>query len=60
MIDKRTAQVIALMGENVQLMDLDTYETFEMKIPEEYKGKLQPGNEISYLQALGKKKITRV
>ena len=59
MIDKRTAQVIALMGENVQLMDLDTYETFEMKIPDDYKGKLNPGSEISYLEALGRKKITR-
>jgi translation initiation factor 5A len=59
MIDKRTAQIVALMGDNVQLMDLETYETFEMRIPEEYKGKLQPGNEISYLEALGRKKITR-
>ena len=59
MIDKRTAQVIALMGENVQLMDLDTYETFEMKIPDDLKGKLNPGGEISYLEALGRKKITR-
>jgi len=60
MIDKRTAQVIALMGENVQLMDLETYETFEMKVPEDLKGKLNPGSEISYLEALGRKKITRV
>ena len=58
-IDKRTAQVVALMGSNVQLMDMETYETFEMVIPDEYKGQLQPGNEISYLEALGRKKITR-
>jgi len=58
-IDKRTAQVVALMGNNVQLMDLETYATFEMAIPEEYKDKLQPGNEISYLEALGRRKITR-
>ena len=59
LIDKRNAQVVALMGDNVQLMDLETYETFEMKIPEEYQGKLEPGSEISYLEALGRKKITR-
>ena len=58
-IDKRNAQILALMGNNVQLMDLETYETFEMPIPEEYKGQLAPGKEIMYLQALGKKKITR-
>lgn len=59
-IDKRTAQVLSLIGTDaVQLMDLETYETFEMSIPDEFKGKLEPGNEINYLQALGKKKITR-
>jgi len=58
-IDKRTAQILALMGDNVQLMDLETYETFEMPIPSEFKGQLKPGNEISYLEALGRKKITR-
>ncbi len=58
-IDKRTAQVVALMGDNVQLMDMETYETFEMPISDEYKGKLEPGNEVSYLIALGRKKITR-
>ncbi|UCF49804.1 MAG: translation initiation factor IF-5A [Thermoplasmatales archaeon] len=60
LIDKRNAQVLALMGDNVQLMDLETYETFEMAIPDEFKGKLKAGNEISYLEALGRKKITRV
>ena len=58
-IDKRSAQVLAIMGDNVQLMDLETYETFEMPIPEEFKGQLIAGNEIQYLQALGRKKITR-
>jgi translation initiation factor 5A len=58
-IDKRSAQVLALMGDNVQLMDLETYETFEMPIPDEYKGQLEAGKEIQYLQALGRKKITR-
>ena len=59
-IDKRSAQVLALMGDNVQLMDLETYETFEMAIPDEYKGQLEAGKEIQYLNALGRKKITRV
>ena len=59
LIDKRNAQVVALMGATVQLMDLETYETFEMPIPDEYKGQLEPGKEISYLEALGRKKITR-
>ncbi len=59
-IDKRTAQVVALMGNQVQLMDMDTYETFEMNIPEDLMGQLNAGEEIQYLSALGKMKITRV
>jgi len=59
MIDKRSAQILSIMGDNVQLMDLETYETFEMPIPEELKGQLEPGKEILYLEALGRKKITR-
>ena len=61
MIDKRNAQVLSLVGrDSVQLMDLETYETFEMPVPDEFKGQIKPGNELQYLQALGRKKITRV
>ncbi len=60
LIYKRSAQVLSIMGKDiVQLMDLETYETFEMSIPAEFKNSLSPGQEILYLQALGKKKITR-
>lgn len=59
MIDKRNAQVISMMGDHVQLMDLETYETFDMTLPEEYKDAIEPGKEIQYLEALGRKKITR-
>jgi translation initiation factor 5A len=58
-IDKRTAQILSLMGDTVQLMDMETYQTFDMPIPEEFKGQLEPGKEISYLEALGRRKITR-
>ncbi|UCE73460.1 MAG: translation initiation factor IF-5A [Methanomassiliicoccales archaeon] len=59
LIDKRSAQVIAVMGSEVQLMDLETYDTFNLPIPEELEGELEPGKEIQYLEALGRRKITR-
>ena len=34
-IDKRVGQVIALMGTEVQLMDLETYETIDLPIPDD-------------------------
>jgi translation initiation factor 5A len=59
-IDKRNAQILSIMGTNVQLMDMDTYETFEIPLPDEFINQIEPGKEIRYIQALGKKKITRV
>lgn len=54
-IDKRTAQVLAISGENVQLMDMQSYETFEAKIPDELKGQLEQGKEITYWSLMGRK-----
>lgn len=60
MIDKRQAQVVSLMGAEVQLMDLETYEMFQLSIPEEFKDTLKPGEDIMYIVAMGRKKIMRV
>jgi len=60
MIDKRNAQILSVSGDTVQLMDVVTYATFEIPIPEEYKDKVKPGEDIQYIETLGKRKITRV
>jgi len=59
-IDKRKAQVVSIQGNEVQLMDMDTYETFELTIEEDVKGQMVPGKEIQYFEALGRKKISKV
>jgi len=59
-IDRRKAQVLALMGSEAQLMDMETYETFNVPIPNEFAKGMEPGKEIQYLVAMGRKKITRV
>lgn len=45
-IEKLGAQVIALTENNVQVMDSTTYETFELRIPEDLKGQLAEGDEV--------------
>ena len=60
LIDKRTAQVLSMQGENVQLMDLQSYETFDLPIPEEFKTEIQPGKDIQYIETMGRKKIMRL
>lgn len=59
-IDKRTAQVLALMGSDIQLMDLETYETFEVPIPDDLRDKLVEGAEVGYIVAMGNKKLMRI
>jgi translation initiation factor 5A len=61
MIDKKTGQIISVQPGSVQIMDLQSYETFETPLPddEEVKSKLAPGVEIEYWEMLGKKKIMR-
>ncbi len=61
MIEKKTGQVLAFVGNNVQVMDMESYETFETPAPEdeEIKSKLAPGVEVEYWQMLGQNKIMR-
>lgn len=61
-IDKRSGMVTAIMGDTVQLMDMETYETFEVPAPapEEVEGQLEESVEVEYLETLGRYKIIRV
>ena len=61
-INKKTAQVLAITPDSVQLMDLESYETFETIIPndEELKSKLEPNKEVEYWEVVGKRVLRRV
>ncbi|MCQ8891820.1 MAG: translation initiation factor IF-5A [Candidatus Methanosuratincola sp.] len=61
-VEKRAAQVISIMPDSVQLMDLESYETFEVKKPkdEEIMAKIAPGAEVEYWDILNEKHIMRV
>jgi translation initiation factor 5A len=59
-IDKRAAQVLAIMGSDVQLMDMEDYDTFEVPIPDELRDQLLEGVEVDYIVAMGNKKLMRV
>ncbi len=59
-IDRKKAQVLSMHGDVAQLMDLSTYETFEQRIPDELKGQVEPGGEVWYLEAMGRRQITRL
>jgi translation initiation factor 5A len=56
-VERKTAQVISVSKDTAQLMDVESYETFELPIAEEYADKVEQGKEITYLESLGKRKI---
>lgn len=58
MIDKRRAQVLSIHENKAQLMDLESYETFELEVPEELRTTLQAGQEQMYLETLGRRKLS--
>ena len=57
MIDKRKGQVLSIMGSEVQLMDLETFETFNMAINDDHEGELVEGGEIMYMVAMGRQRL---
>jgi len=61
-VEKKSAQVIAIMPDTIQLMDLANYETFEIRKPkeEEIDAKLASGVEVEYWDILNEKHIVRV
>lgn len=56
-IEKKMGQVVAITGNNAQIMDMTDYETFEIPIPEELKDKVAQGKEVSYWIIMGKKML---
>ncbi|SVB40841.1 uncharacterized protein METZ01_LOCUS193695 [marine metagenome] len=61
LVDRRKAQILAHMGAEVQMMDLETFETFNIPmadIPEKFHGNMESGNEIVFLSAMGRKLVT--
>jgi len=60
-IEKRAAQVLnIIVGKNsVQLMDMSTYEVFEINFVEEDRKYLEPGKEVLCMEAMGKRRIFR-
>jgi len=56
-IERKQGQVVSTDGSDAQIMDLETYDTFTMRQPEDVD--LSPDDEIEYLEWEGKRKITR-
>ena len=58
-VEKKTGQVVSVVGDTAQVMDLESYETFDAKITDELKGKLVQGGEVQYWILMGKRMIVQ-
>ena len=54
-VERKGGQVVSVDGNDAQVMDLDTFETFTMRIPDDED--LNPDDEIEYLEYEGQRKI---
>ncbi len=61
LIDKRAGQIISITGEQVQIMDNETFETLDVQmIDDEVKGKLEQGQMVEYWKVMDRTKIMRI
>jgi translation initiation factor 5A len=62
LIDKRSATVIADMGDSLSMMDVESYETYEIPRPtdEEIASKIALNVEVEIWDVMGTKKVMRV
>ena len=61
LIDKRPGQIISMTDSNIQVMDMETFETIDVDmVDEEIKGKLAQGQEIEYWKVMDRIKIMRI
>ena len=54
-IEKKIAQVLSISGDTANVMDNESYETFDLEIPEELKGKVIEGLSVLYWDIVGDK-----
>ncbi len=59
-IEKKTAQVLSVTGTIANVMDTDTYETFEMEVPEELREEVKEGTSVLYWVLMGIKVMKQI
>lgn len=59
-VDKRSAQVLSVHGDAANVMDSETYETFDMAIPGDLAGEIVAGVSVMYWIILDDKVIKQV
>lgn len=59
-IERKSVQIMSVSGNTAQVMDQQTYEIYDMEIPEELVGQAAAGKEAEVMEAMGKRKMERI
>ncbi|MBI2565380.1 translation initiation factor IF-5A [Candidatus Woesearchaeota archaeon] len=60
LIEKKSAQVLSVSGNTANVMDIESYETFDLNIPEELKDQVIEGCQVLYWVILDEKVMKQV
>ncbi|MBS3132067.1 translation initiation factor IF-5A [Candidatus Woesearchaeota archaeon] len=59
-VEKKTAQVLSIAGNTANVMDSESYETFDLEIPEELKGQVTEGASVLYWEILNDRVMKQI
>ena len=59
-VEKKTAQILSIHDNLANVMDSESYETFDLKIPEELKGEVSEGVSVLYWLILDDKVMKQI
>ncbi|MBI4362344.1 MAG: translation initiation factor IF-5A [Euryarchaeota archaeon] len=56
-VERKTGQILSINGDMAQIMNMSDYSNFDLKIPPDLQAKLAPGQEVFYMESMGKIKF---
>ncbi len=59
-IERKNVQIMSVSGKTVQVMDAETYEIYDLGLPDELLANAAAGKEAEVLQAMGRRKMERI
>lgn len=59
-VTRKRSQIVSISGNNAQLMDSESFEVFEVEVPEEMRSEVEVGKEIQYMDVMGKRLLLKV
>ncbi|MBI4154669.1 translation initiation factor IF-5A [Candidatus Woesearchaeota archaeon] len=60
LIEKKSAQILSVSNNKASVMDMESFETFELDIPEELKDQIKENVQVMYWTIMGQKVIKQV